>query len=359
MLTTNRTSRDRRQADNGDTPSFTTRLFIPFDVTDTGTRPAPMGPPYWWNSPYISFSPSDALGMAIPGQSTSLKVYVRNDGYLDAVGVTVEWLVCKPTLAGMIPLGGKPLGSVLVNVPKGPPTQFTCPVPWFPDYSQGAHQCLIARCGMPGDNFPAAHALSANLDLHVAQHNLDIHDPSVTPGAPKKMTLAAGNPFIQAMSFEIRATVLWIRGAFDVWPRNDPTGLPVFLARVDGADREQTPLEKRLQLAAHDVSSQTEGPILMRTHKTNLESAHHVSPLVDPFATQIDRMRQAPDAAETAGGKNIGTVELGRGQTASLELVIPMKPIGDNEAIAYHLTQVANGADVGGYTVLAIRPRKT
>jgi hypothetical protein len=357
MLTTNLTRQDRPQDDGPGEPSYTTRLFIPYDVTDTGIRPVPQGVTYW-RSPYISFSPTDALGMAIPGQHTSLKVYVRNDGYLDAVGVTVEWLVCKPTLAGVIPIGGKPLDSLLVNVPKGPPTQFTCPVPWFPDYSQGAHQCLIARCGMPGDNFPAANALAANLDLHVAQHNLDIHDPSANPGSPKKMTLAAGNPFNQGMSFEIRATILWIRGAFDVWPRNDPTGLPQFLAGVTGGDREQTPLEKRLQLSVHDVSSQTEGPFLMQTHKPNLASAHHVSPLVDPFATLIDSMRQAPDATETVGGKQIGIVELGRGQTASLELVTPMKPIGENEAIAYHLTQTSSGVAVGGYTLLVIRPRR-
>jgi hypothetical protein len=137
--------RDRPQDDGPGEPSYTTRLFIPYDVIDSGIRPVPKGVTYW-RSPYISFSPTDALGMAIPGQNTSLKVYVRNDGYLDAVGVTVEWLVCKPALAGVIPIGGKPLGSLLVNVPKGPPTQFTCPVPWFPDYSQGAHQCLIARC---------------------------------------------------------------------------------------------------------------------------------------------------------------------------------------------------------------------
>jgi hypothetical protein len=355
MFTAIRTSGLRtRDEGQGDGPSFTTRLFIPYDVTDTGARPVASGVPFW-NSPYISFSPADALGMAIPGQSTSLRVYVRNDGYLDAVGVTIDWLVCVPTLAGLIPLGGKPVGSLLVNVPKGPPTPFSCPVPWVPDYSQGAHQCLVVRCGMPGDSFAPAYALSANLDLHVAQHNLDVHDPGASDG-PKQFTLAAGNPFNQATAFEIRATTLWIRGALDLWPRNDPTGLPQFLARVGPGDAARTPPALRLGLTVQDVSLQTDGPVLADHGQPEAASAH-LSPLIDPFAAQVGRMRQAPDAVDQPGGKQIGTVELGRGQRTLLQLLIPRKVVGGDEAFAYHLTQVANGAAVGGYTVLAIRPR--
>src|SRR5262249_32087755 len=136
------------------TPHLTIRAF----PEDEGTRPLGKSAVFW-NSPDINFFPK-VKGNALANTAVTIQANIWNDGYLAAVGVSVEFFwftpapVFNPTENNRI---NKNL--VLVTIPAQSCVPVTCPVPWVPTFIGDGHECLVVQCnafleGKDGLNFP-------------------------------------------------------------------------------------------------------------------------------------------------------------------------------------------------------------
>jgi hypothetical protein len=146
---------------------FTPHLYIRAFPDDEGARALGKGVVFW-TSPDIDFFPK-VNGNAMANTPVTIQANIWNDGYLDAVGVRVEffWFTPAPVfhLTENNRINKAPL---LVTIPAQSCVPVTCPVPWVPTFIGDGHECLVVQCnsfleGKDGLRFP----LHAELDRHV------------------------------------------------------------------------------------------------------------------------------------------------------------------------------------------------
>lgn len=181
--------------DDGSEPA-SAFLFFPYFSGDDGTRPLPAsavgyacpsllvdGAPYAWSN-------------LSPGATIALSATVTNLGDVLAYGlVTFRW--AEPTAQFTQDLS--PVGQV-GDVWLPGETKTTQTVTWIVPVDIPSHACLLAEIDSPLDPVPAPAPLTTS-DRHYAQQNLIFL--TLGPGEGRRVSVRAGNPGVQAMTFRI------------------------------------------------------------------------------------------------------------------------------------------------------------
>ena len=324
---------DRRKIH--DTPYLYTRAF----TNDEGTRPLEKGTEFW-NSPDINFFPK-VKGNAMPNTEVTVQAKIWNDGYLPAVGVTVDFFWFTPALVFISAkenrINKKP---VQVTIPAQSCISVTCPDPWIPTFIGDGHECLVVQCNSFFEGKDGLkHPLHAELDRHVAQRNLTVSEAK----SGQKLLLVMQNPFDTGASFSLHLSSRLVRGNFARIREQDPDMLMHIVANAKPGGPHNL-IERELNLAVEDTSNLDLGVRI-----ASMESA----PAAGDFGLDLDHYLQLRVAGDgSAPGRRLGQFDLGLGANRTLHLEVPRMELDTEAYCVLHFSEVIQDCILGGYTVV-------
>lgn len=164
---------------------FLPYLFLRANAGDLGARPV-VGP--FWESPDILLLadtdpavappvPPELGQTALAGKPTTLYAHVWNFGIAQAPNVVVEFYWCDPAL-GINATGAHFIGVTLVSLgARGSGRSHAvvkCPVPWYPTFVNGGHECLLVRVWDETSDGLGDPPWDASLNRHVGQRNIHV-----------------------------------------------------------------------------------------------------------------------------------------------------------------------------------------
>ncbi|WP_283135742.1 hypothetical protein [Rhizohabitans arisaemae] len=320
----------------GPPPTYTPWLVVRATPSDMGRRPVPAGTPFW-ASPDITVTPSDPWGRVTAGDEVLVSVTVQNLGYAPASGVRARFWWADPS-AGISPTLATVIGaSDRTSIAAGQAETLPCTTLWTPQFVNGGHECLIVEVSCLGD--PLTSTFRPDLDRHVGQRNVTV---LAGEGEPHPMTLKLANPFS-----EEAPTTLYVR-SFRLSSPHRLIGFGLHVHPIDALihlqDRTLTdpfaalgirtgPAEPMtgLQVGGLDIADVLGGGFGEEAQRLLRERRDHDTDFGTP-------------AAETtlpAAGVAMVPVTVGLGGTGG-------------QALIHRLTQVTDGVDVGGYTVVSL-----
>lgn len=344
-----------KDRDDHEPPPYTPYLKIRYTVGDL-TQPRTTLPPgtVFWACPDIQVSPTDSAGNVIAGTPTTVSVRVFNWGLSAAAPTAVDFFWADPSLgisaANVHQINANP---VLVTVPSQQSVVVTCPEPWVPQWVNGGHECLIVQASCPLD--PLIAPLLPQNDRHVGQRNLTVSGP----GAKMQFQIRADNPFDERVVFALHHTAIAVRGEFERLDREEVLALAI----AEDAERFEPSIMR--EDISHEVSLRAVVGDVVTTDERlerprDEDHGHHAvdDPLrtarelagADRYVGLLDRMRRSPDRVAIARTMPLAEFELGPRQTMVLRL--GGRPAADSTtSVVHHITQTADGCEVGGYTV--------
>jgi len=345
--------RDRDEPPHGDASFLYIRYKEDPVSPDTGARPFGGLPPNTivWASPDILFTPTDALGNVQAGTEVTLRTRIFNGGNIDALGVFVEFWWFNPSLAFSAAPTSQRIGTKIVTVPRLSYLDVVCPVKWTPQFVNGGHECLVVQCSSPSEGADdLKYPFAAALDRHVAQRNL-----TVVSGAQQgqNLQLRIGNPFRTTEIFTIRLATLLVTGDMADLRTRDRAEALGFLAGVT-TNPPQSERGGIPRLSATDVTERDFGVRLARTNRVEPEGSE--IPGLDHAGYLLSRTRSDPDFNPAVFGRTLTEVQLRPGEIQVVDFELPTVSMGNDRFLVHHFTQVTEGCDVGGYSVVASPP---
>jgi hypothetical protein len=341
--------RDRGENPHGDASFLYIRYKEDPMSPDTGARPSGGLPPNTivWASPDIVFTPTDALGNVQAGTSVTIRTRIFNGGNIDALGVFVEFWWFNPSFAFTAAPPSQRIGTKIVTVPRLSYLDVVCPVKWTPQFVNGGHECLVVQCSSPSEGaddlkFPFA----AALDRHVAQRNLTV----VSAQQGQNLQIRVGNPFRTTERFTIHLASLIVTGNMADLRARDRSEALGFMAGVTThppqSERGGIP-----RLTAEDAGGRNFEVRLARSDPAEPEGAEIAG--LDHTAYIATRARSAPDFDPDVFGRTLAEVELRPGEVRIMDFELPTAAVGSDRFLVHHFTQVTDGCDIGGYSVVA------
>jgi hypothetical protein len=341
-----------------DTPVYTPYLNIRYDVVDTGVRPLAPGVVFW-ASPDILVSPTDAYGNVQPGTQVTIQAHVLNWGMAAAIAVKVDFYWLNPSL-GFTAANCHLIGSTLVSVPAMNYVDVTCPALWTPVFVNGGHECLVVQCTCPQD--PLTNPFQPSLDRHVGQRNLTVANPL----QDYQLQLTATNLFGTEKSFKVQLSSLVVKGQFADWQAGELLGVASLLANLHSPARTPPLVERRLRLQTRDISDQEMavrivgmgGAGLQPAIQPAVQQAIHpeVRGKVEDRADAVRYMHlrgvRNPDFNSATLGKVLSEFALAPQATQVINIQVPRVKVEPGQFVIHRFTQVMDGHDVGGYTVI-------
>ena len=264
----------------------------------------PDGSP-WWLSPDIwtvpGSNPEAAPGMPVAGEQCYLWAHVLNNGTEPVANATVRFFWANPAV-GFDRNTATHIGDASVSLQPMEGQDVLCLVPWVPSFLNNGHECVLAEAFHPTlDPLPPGPAFEVPTDRHVAQRNLSV------------IKLAAGMARF-AISFEIHNTARVSR---------------TFALRAKaGATDQLRPLKARLGRA---ISLKGTG------------SAKHAGFIAGA----------QPCAGDEEVNKATESIVVAPGGRGALTLTGELS----GDAAMVHVVQEADGAEVGGLSVLVTRAK--
>jgi hypothetical protein len=184
---------------NGDQPSASTYLVIPYYSGDQGSRPLPSAEPFWMcNSIKINGTPY--TGQQLPRKETvKLTLDAVNYGTMPA-GATCLFFWANPT-TNFTGASVTIIGQVPVLLARNTLTT-TAPILWTVPDGTPQHICLLAKITAPGDLAPGDYDAAA--DRHFGQQN--VHLTSLAPGGQIRVGFVMGNGRATTTRFRLEVT---------------------------------------------------------------------------------------------------------------------------------------------------------
>ena len=318
---------------------FTPYLYIRAFGDDQGQRALAKNAVFWV-SPDIDFYPK-LKGNALENTAVTVAVNIWNDGYLPAVGVSIDfyWFTPAPVF---IPTESNHINKEPVRrtIPAQSCLPVECPQPWVPTFIGDGHECLVVQCkffleGSDSLRFP----FHAELDRHVGQLNLTVSPASMA----STMELVIHNPFDTRVNFLLFLSSLIVRGNFGHLREQDPDGL----RRIVASARPGGPhnlIERDLHMRAEDTTNEDLGVHIVR---------------VAPRTSGADRgmdlqhyLQQRGPATDNPLGRSLGQIDLRRFESKTVHLAAPPDTLEPGTFRVLHFSQVTAECIVGGYTVV-------
>jgi hypothetical protein len=321
---------------------FTPYLYIRAFPLDEGARALGKGVAFW-NSPDIDFFPK-VNGNAMANTPVTIQVNIWNRGYLDAVGVRVEffWFTPAPVfhLTESNRINKAPFP---VTIPAQSCVPVTCPVPWVPTFIGDGHECLVVQCnsfleGKDGLKSP----LHAELDRHVGQLNVTVSDA----GAGQKLQLVMHNPFETAARFALCLASRSVRGNVERMRQLDHDTLMHVVANARPGGPHDL-LERELELRVEDTNDLDLGVQILA-----------MKPMPPAPIRPLDLhgyLRQRGPGGD-ALGRRLGELDLEQGGNTTVFLEAPRTRLEPGTYRVLHFGQVTGECLVGGYTVVMEAP---
>jgi hypothetical protein len=317
---------------------FTPHLYIRAFPDDEGARALGKGVVFWV-SPDIDFFPK-VNGNAMANTPVTIQANIWNDGYLDAVGVRVEffWFTPAPVFQ---PTDSNRINKApfLVTIPAQSCVPVTCPVPWVPTFVGDGHECLVVQCnsfleGKDGLRFP----LHAELDRHVGQLNVTVSDAS----GGQKLQLVMQNPFETGLSFSLFLSSRSVRGNLERMRQQDHDTLMRVVANAKPGGPHNS-FERELELRVDDTSDLDLG-----VHVVGIQPMASVR----GQALDLHHYLQQRGPGGDALGRRLDQFDLERGGSRALSVEAPRAHLEPGSYRVLHFSQVTGDCIVGGYTMV-------
>ncbi|MGW2051981.1 hypothetical protein ACWCPF_43720 [Streptomyces sp. NPDC001858] len=244
--------------------------------------------------------------------------------------------------SGIVPANAKRIGESprYVSIPAGGVETLTCEMPWTPQYVAGNHECLVVEVRGEGD--PVKFTFRPDLDRHVGQRNMTILDPE---GPTWHSTLVITNPFdtevltslhLQSFAVPYPARLLgygglYIRPADVLFHAHDPSLLG--LLNTLGMSPREVKTGAGLWWGDPDLQADKASGYDEDTQRRLRQrgNADH------DFGVEIVRFAMAPESM------------------ARIEVNAEIGGLA-GQALIHRITQVIEGIDVGGYSLLSLPP---
>lgn len=159
----------------------------------------------WYLSPNVwtvpGNDPEAAPGSPVVGVPCYLWARVTNRGTSSVQNGMVRFYWANPSV-GFDRTTAYVVGSSFVTLDSGETQDVLCLTPWFPEYVNQGHECVLAEAFHPtNDPLPATAQFNVSTDRHVAQCNL-----SVVQAAAGFLVMAFGihNPSRKPRRFAVR-----------------------------------------------------------------------------------------------------------------------------------------------------------
>jgi hypothetical protein len=136
----------------------------------------------WWLSPNVwvvpGADPEGSAGLPVAQQPAYLWARVTNNGTEAVQGATVRFYWENPAVGfdrNTQPPAGGLVGTALVDLAVNETADVLCLAPWIPDYVNQGHECILAEAFHPAfDPLPNSPAFNVPTDRHVVQRNLQV-----------------------------------------------------------------------------------------------------------------------------------------------------------------------------------------
>jgi hypothetical protein len=327
---------DERPEGEGPPPTYTPWLVVRATPSDRGSRPLSAGT-LFWACPDLAVAPADQWGRVNAGDEVTVSVTVQNLGHAATTGVRARFWWADPS-GELSPQRATVIGSSdRVSIAAGLAKTLPCTTAWKPQFVNGGHECLIVEVSSMSD--PLTHTFRPDLDRHVGQRNVTVLAPE---GAPQPMVLTLTNPF-----WEEARTTLHVR-----------TSLLFGIERLPGFGLHVQPVDALLH-ADDPTLADPFAALGLEGGRTEPGAGLRIGEVVDTgreaggFDEETQRrLRERRDDSQDFG-QEVAEVDLPPAGVAQVELAVELGGAGGGAAI-HRLTQVSDGVDVGGYTLVSL-----
>ncbi|GLY29691.1 hypothetical protein [Kineosporia sp. NBRC 101731] len=323
------------QHGEGRPPTYTPWLVVRAFAADDGSRPLPGGLPFW-ASPDIAAQPADAWGRVRAGDPVVVSVTVQNLGLAPASGVRARFWWCDPGLGSISPSTATVIGtSDRVSIPGGLSDVLACTTAWVPQFLNGGHECLVVEVSCAAD--PLTTSFRPDRDRHVGQRNVTV---VAADGQAPPLRVLLANPFPERALATLHVRSREVFGAAALLK------VPLHVSPVDALMNLDDPVVSSVTAGLGLETPSVPGDAVVRVG--GVEPVEVGTRALDEEAAAALRQR----AGEYDFGFAVAETVLEGGAAAVVELEVTRLGTADS-AVVHHLTQVVDGVDVGGYTVVA------
>jgi len=164
----------------------------------------PDGDP-WYLSPNIwtvpGSDPEGPAGAPVEGDPCYLWARVTNNGNFLVQNATVRFYWANPSV-GFDRTTANLVGTSFVTLSAGETQDVLCLTPWYPEYVNQGHECVLAEAFHPSDDpLPGTVQFNVPTDRHVAQRNLSVIS---SPDGAFMMAFSMHNPSRKAKRIKLK-----------------------------------------------------------------------------------------------------------------------------------------------------------